>query len=114
MNMWEVFSTITMMSVSAGEYTAPPAAGPMIREICGMTPEARVLRLKIPANIASDATPSWMRAPPPSRIPMIGTPVRRARSWIFWILRPWASPSEPPKTVKSCEYTHTWRPSMVP
>src|SRR5699024_7053784 len=41
-------------------------------------------------------------------------PVRSARSWIFWILRPWASPRDPPKTVKSWEYTHTWRPSMVP
>src|SRR5690625_7068670 len=34
MNMCEVFSTITTTSVRAGEYTAPPAAGPMIREIC--------------------------------------------------------------------------------
>jgi hypothetical protein len=34
-------------SVTAGEYTAPPAAGPMIRLIWGMTPEARTLRKKI-------------------------------------------------------------------
>ena len=33
-----------MKSVMAGEYTAPPAQGPMIRETCGMTPEARTLR----------------------------------------------------------------------
>jgi hypothetical protein len=29
-----------MKSVMAGEYTAPPAQGPMIMEICGTTPEA--------------------------------------------------------------------------
>jgi hypothetical protein len=29
-----------MKSVMAGEYTAPPAQGPMIMEIWGTTPEA--------------------------------------------------------------------------
>src|SRR5437764_4498918 len=38
MNMYEVLSTIRMKSVIAGEYTAPPAHGPMIAEICGTTP----------------------------------------------------------------------------
>ena len=38
MNMYEVLFTITMKSVIAGEYTAPPAHGPMIAEICGITP----------------------------------------------------------------------------
>jgi hypothetical protein len=33
-----------MKSVIAGEYTAPPAQGPMITEICGTTPEASILR----------------------------------------------------------------------
>ena len=33
-----------MKSVIAGEYTAPPAHGPMIRLICGTTPEASTLR----------------------------------------------------------------------
>ena len=33
-----------MKSVSAGEYTAPPAQGPRISEICGITPEAMTLR----------------------------------------------------------------------
>ncbi len=47
MNMCEVWSTITVKSVIAGEYTAPPAHGPMISEICGMTPLARTLRKKI-------------------------------------------------------------------
>ena len=36
-------------SVMAGEYTAPPAQGPMIAEICGTTPEASTLRRKISA-----------------------------------------------------------------
>jgi len=33
-----------MKSVNAGEYTAPPAQGPMIKEICGIIPEADTLR----------------------------------------------------------------------
>ena len=33
-----------MKSVIAGEYTAPPAQGPMISEICGITPEASTFR----------------------------------------------------------------------
>ena len=40
-------STWKTKSVMAGEYTAPPAHGPMITEICGMTPEACTLRRKI-------------------------------------------------------------------
>ena len=31
-------------SVMTGLYTAPPAHGPMITEICGVTPEALTLR----------------------------------------------------------------------
>jgi hypothetical protein len=48
-NMYELFFTIRMKSVSAGEYTAPPAHGPMIAEICGTTPDASVLRRKTSA-----------------------------------------------------------------
>ena len=33
-----------MKSVIAGLYTAPPAQGPMITLICGITPEASTLR----------------------------------------------------------------------
>ncbi len=36
-------------SVIAGEYTAPPAHGPRIAEICGITPEQMVLRRKMSA-----------------------------------------------------------------
>ena len=38
--MVAVFSTITIKSVMAGEYTEPPADGPMLAVICGTTPEA--------------------------------------------------------------------------
>ena len=44
MNMCEVSLTMKMKSVMAGEYTAPPAQGPMISEICGITPEHCTLR----------------------------------------------------------------------
>ena len=46
MNMCEVSLTMKMKSVIAGEYTAPPAHGPMISEICGITPEHMTLRVK--------------------------------------------------------------------
>ena len=36
-------------SVIAGEYTAPPAHGPITAEICGTTPDASVLRRKMSA-----------------------------------------------------------------
>ena len=39
-NMYELSLTMKMKSVIAGEYTAPPAHGPMIMLICGTTPEA--------------------------------------------------------------------------
>ena len=103
MNMFDVPSAMTMKSVSAGEYTAPPALGPRMSEICGMTPDAATLRRKISANCVSAATPSWMRAPPPSEMPMSGTPVRSARSMTFVIFCPCTSPRLPPNTVKSCE-----------
>ena len=44
MNMCEVSRTMNVKSVIAGEYTAPPAQGPMITLICGITPDARTLR----------------------------------------------------------------------
>src|SRR5437773_10914461 len=90
-------------SVIAGEYTAPPAHGPMIAEICGTTPEASVLRRKMSAYPASETTPSWILAPPESFSPMIGTPVFIARSITLQILRAYASERDPPKTVKSWE-----------
>ncbi len=47
MNMCEVSRTMNVKSVMAGEYTAPPAHGPMITLICGITPLARTLRSKM-------------------------------------------------------------------
>ena len=88
-------------SVIAGEYTAPPAHGPRIREICGTTPLASVLRRKISAYPPRLATPSWMRAPPESERPMMGAPVSMARSITLQIFSAWASDNEPPNTVKS-------------
>jgi hypothetical protein len=41
-----------------------------------MTPEACTLRRKISPYRPSETTPSWMRAPPPSLMPMIGQPFR--------------------------------------
>jgi hypothetical protein len=38
-----------LKSVIAGEYTAPPAHGPRMTEICGTTPEARVFLRKMSA-----------------------------------------------------------------
>jgi hypothetical protein len=114
MNMWLVPCTMRVKSVIAGEYTAPPAAGPMIRLICGITPEARVLRKKISANRPSATTPSWIRAPPESLMPMTGQPVFSAKSMTLTIFSPCTSPRAPPKTVKSWENTATGRPSIVP
>ena len=60
----------------------------MIRLICGMTPEARTLRKKISANSPRAATPSWIRAPPPSLIPMTGQPAFIAWSMTLTIFSP--------------------------
>ena len=57
----------------------------MMAEICGTTPDARVLRRKMSAYPPSDTTPSWMRAPPESFSPMIGAPTFMARSMILQI-----------------------------
>src|SRR6185437_10936107 len=56
MNICDVLSTITTKSVRAGEYTCPPAAAPMISEICGMTPEACTVRRKISVEPQRDDT----------------------------------------------------------
>ena len=47
MNMYEVSLTMNTKSVMAGEYTAPPAQGPMMAEIWGTTPEQSMLRRKM-------------------------------------------------------------------
>ncbi len=57
-NMYDDPSTMKVKSVIAGEYTAPPAHGPMINEICGMTPDDMTLRWKTSAYPAREDTPS--------------------------------------------------------
>ena len=79
-----------------------------------MTPDARTLRKKISPYRPSETTPSWMRAPPESLMPITGQPVFIARSMTLTIFWPNTSPSEPPKTVKSWAKTQTGRPSTVP
>ena len=103
-----------MKSVNAGEYTAPPAHGPKIAEICGTTPEARMLRSKISAYPASEFTPSWIRAPPESFNPIIGAPIVMALSITLQIFCASISDNAPPNTVKSCANTNTTRPLIVP
>jgi hypothetical protein len=49
MNIWLVFSTMKIQSVSAGEYTAPPADGHMMAVICGTTPDAMTFSRKMSA-----------------------------------------------------------------
>ena len=48
-NMYDEPRTMKVKSVIAGEYTAPPAHGPMIADTCGTTPEARTFRRKMSA-----------------------------------------------------------------
>ena len=86
----------------------------MIIEICGTTPEASTLRWNTSAYPASDATPSWILAPPESLIPITGAPTLTAWSMILQIFSAWVSLSAPPKTVKSWLKTNTRRPLMVP
>ena len=113
-NMYAVPSIMMVKSVRAGEYTAPPAHGPKIPEICGITPDAMMLRWKISAYPARALMPSWMRAPPLSLMPMSGAPTFMAISITLHIFCAIVSESEPPVTVKSCAKTYTRRPSMVP
>ena len=86
----------------------------MISEICGMTPDASTLRWNTSAYPPSDATPSWMRAPPESLSPITGAPAFIAWSITLQIFSACASDSEPPNTVKSCENTNTRRPLIMP
>ena len=47
-------------------------------------------------------------------MPTIGQPIFAARSMTLHIFSDMTSPSDPPNTEKSCENTHTRRPSTVP
>jgi hypothetical protein len=63
---------------------------------------------------ARETTPSWIRAPPESLIPITGQPSLTARSMTLQIFSANTSESDPPKMVKSCEKTKTLRPKIVP
>ncbi len=67
------------MSVSAGPYAAPPAAGPSTTEICGILPDAWSSRGRSGPTAWSDSTPSARRAPPECQRPTIGRPGRSSR-----------------------------------
>merc|ERR1712086_839207 len=84
------------------------------RDSCGMTPEDLTFLKKISPYAASDATPSWIRAPPESSSPMQGTLAARALSINLQIFMACASDTEPPNTVESWLNTYTGRPLMVP
>ncbi len=101
-NMSEFSLVMTIRSVSAGQYTAPPAHGPGISEICGTKPLASQVLRKMWPYCVSAATPSWMRAPPESTIATIGTFRSSAMSIRWQIFSPSARPSVPPLTEKSC------------
>ena len=103
-----------MKSVMAGEYTAPPAHGPMITLICGITPRRAHVPFEDVAVPARVAAPSWIRAPPESLIEMNGAPVLMARSITLHTFCAMTSPMDPPNTVKSWDATKTFRPSIVP
>jgi hypothetical protein len=75
----------------------------MIALICGITPLESTFRWKIRAYPARLSTPSWIRAPPESLIPITGAPVFAARSMILQTLSAKVQERLPPKTVKSCE-----------
>src|ERR671913_312446 len=60
---------ITTMSVSAGPYAAPPAAGPSTIETCGTRPDARTIAAKTCPTASSASTPSASRAPPECHSP---------------------------------------------
>ena len=113
-NMLDVPRLMKMKSVSAGEYTAPPAQGPRITESWGMTPDAATFRWKTSAYPARESTPSWIRAPPESLRPITGTPSSTARSRSRQIFAACASLRLPPSTVKSWLKAITGRPHTVP
>jgi len=61
-----------------------------------MTPDAATLRRKILPYMSSETTPSWMRAPAPSLMPIMGTPAETARSMALCTFSAKTSPNEPP------------------
>ena len=103
------------MSVSAGPYAAPPAAGPSTTEICGTLPEAWVMAWKISPTACSDSTPSAQpgAAGVPEaddRAPGRRAPARRRAR------RPCSRPrpSRRPSRWRRSRTRPTWVPSTLP
>ena len=102
------------MSVSAGPYAAPPAAGPSTTEICGTRPDARTIAAKTWPTASSATTPSARRAPPECHRPTTGTRSRTARSIASTMCRQPSVPMAPPMRVASVAKAMTGVPSIWP
>ena len=102
------------MSVSAGPYAAPPAAGPSTTEICGTLPDARVIAANTRPTPSRLSTPSRNRAPPECHKPTIGTPSSSARSYAVTIAVQPAMPIAPPWIVGSHANATAAVPSIRP
>ncbi len=105
---------MTTMSVSAGPYAAPPAAGPSTTEICGTRPEARTIAAKTWPTASSASTPSASRAPPECHRPITGTRSRTAVSIASTMCRQPSMPIAPPIFCASVANAITRPPSTVP
>ena len=102
------------MSVSAGPYAAPPAAGPSTTEICGTRPEARTIAAKTWPTASSATTPSASRAPPECHSPTTGTRSRTAVSIASTMCRQPSVPIAPPMRVASVANAIAVVPSISP
>ncbi|GFJ92302.1 hypothetical protein Prum_059440 [Phytohabitans rumicis] len=105
---------ITTMSVSAGPYAAPPAAGPSTTEICGTRPEARTIAANTWPTASSATTPSASRAPPECHRPSTGTRSRTAASIASTTWRQPSLPIAPPIRAPSLAYATAGVPSISP
>ena len=102
------------MSVSAGPYAAPPAAGPSTTEICGTRPEARTIAAKTWPTASSATTPSASRAPPECQRPITGTRSRTAVSIASTMCWQPSMPIAPPIRVASVANAIAGVPSTSP
>ena len=67
-NLSDASRTMKMKSVMAGEYASPPAHGPIMTAICGITPLLDRAYAGTPTAIARQRRDAFlMRAPPASK-----------------------------------------------
>jgi hypothetical protein len=100
------------MSVNAGPYAAPPAAGPSTTESWGTSPEVRVMAANTDPTASRESTPSRSRAPPECQIPKMGRLRRRALAYAATIRAQPARPSAPPWARASEQNTTAGIPLM--